>query len=64
VFIDSQVGVSAELPSGPHGTSNLDYSSFFDFLMNEHEAYEKIPGDRFNIDACVCLTLNMPSFNY
>lgn len=45
------VGISAELPSGPHGTSNLDYSSFFDFLMNEQEAYEKIPSDRFNIDA-------------
>ncbi|KAG1903015.1 thiolase-like protein, partial [Suillus fuscotomentosus] len=46
------VGISAELPSGPRGTSNLDYPSFFDFLMNECEAYEKIPGDRFNIDAC------------
>ncbi|KAG2119200.1 hypothetical protein DEU56DRAFT_137340 [Suillus clintonianus] len=34
-----------------HGTSNLDYTSFFDFLMNERQAYEKIPGDRFNIDA-------------
>ncbi|KAG2115628.1 hypothetical protein DEU56DRAFT_932582 [Suillus clintonianus] len=45
------VGISAELPSGPHGTSNLDYQSFFDFLMNEHQAYEKIPEDRFNIDA-------------
>ncbi|KAG1732311.1 hypothetical protein EDB19DRAFT_1912149 [Suillus lakei] len=45
------VGISAELPSGPHGASNLDYQSFFDFLMNEHQAYEKIPDDRFNIDA-------------
>ncbi|KAG2142363.1 hypothetical protein DEU56DRAFT_979550 [Suillus clintonianus] len=45
------VGISAELPSGPHGTSNLDYASFFDFLVNEHQAYEKIPSDRFNIDA-------------
>ncbi|KAG1766333.1 hypothetical protein EV702DRAFT_1150480 [Suillus placidus] len=44
------VGISAELPSGLHGIGNLDYSSFFDFLMNEHQAYEKIPGDRFNID--------------
>ncbi|KAG2030868.1 hypothetical protein BDR03DRAFT_973938 [Suillus americanus] len=45
------VGISAELPSGPHRTGNLDYQSFFDFLMNEYESYEKIPGDRFNIDA-------------
>ncbi|KAG1902324.1 uncharacterized protein F5891DRAFT_1127654 [Suillus fuscotomentosus] len=45
------VGISAELPSGPHGSNNLDYLSLFDFLMNEHQAYEKIPGDRFNIDA-------------
>ncbi|KAG2139356.1 hypothetical protein DEU56DRAFT_980346 [Suillus clintonianus] len=45
------VGISTELPSGPHGTSNLDYQSFFDFLMNEHQAYENIPADRFNIDA-------------
>ncbi|KAG2097390.1 hypothetical protein BD769DRAFT_246669 [Suillus cothurnatus] len=45
------VGISAELPSGPHATGNLDYQSFFGFLMNEHESYEKIPGDRFNIDA-------------
>ncbi|KAG1725077.1 acyl transferase domain-containing protein [Suillus paluster] len=45
------VGISAELPSGPHGTNNLDYPSLFDFLMNEHQAYENIPTDRFNIDA-------------
>ncbi|OJA18266.1 hypothetical protein AZE42_05820 [Rhizopogon vesiculosus] len=45
------VGISADLPSGPHGTENLDYQSFFDFLINEHQAYEKIPSDRFNIDS-------------
>ncbi|KAI0068519.1 ketoacyl-synt-domain-containing protein [Artomyces pyxidatus] len=43
------VGIAAELPSGQWSPENLDYSSFFQFLLESGEAYEKIPGERFNI---------------
>ncbi|EPS94441.1 hypothetical protein FOMPIDRAFT_1134364, partial [Fomitopsis schrenkii] len=43
------VGIAAELPSGSWSQSNLDYSSFYDFLLQGQEAYERIPIERFNI---------------
>ncbi|KAG1768503.1 hypothetical protein EDD22DRAFT_232645 [Suillus occidentalis] len=42
--------ISAELSSGPHGTSNLNYQLFPGFLIDERQGCEKIPDDRFNID--------------
>ena len=42
----TQVGISAELPGGEVG--NLDADSFFKFLLDKGEAYEKVPSDRFN----------------
>ncbi len=48
-----QVGVAAELPSGSYSPTNLDHESFFQFLLNSGEAYERIPADRFDIDMCV-----------
>lgn len=45
-----QVGVAAELPSGKHSSSNLDFSAYWQFLLDGLEAYETIPGDRFNIE--------------
>ena len=46
-----QVGLAAQLPSGNTSTDNLDSKQFFEFLLNKGEAYEKIPLERFNIDA-------------
>ncbi|KAH9934282.1 ketoacyl-synt-domain-containing protein [Fomitopsis serialis] len=43
------VGISAELPSGTENEKNLDFDSFYDFLLQGREAYEKIPKERFNI---------------
>ncbi|GJJ15309.1 Type I Iterative PKS [Clathrus columnatus] len=40
------IGVSAELPSG--GALNLDFDSFWPFLLRGGEAYSPIPQDRFN----------------
>ncbi|KAF7363153.1 putative polyketide synthase [Mycena venus] len=45
------VGISADLPSGAYSDTNLDHTSFFNFLLNSGEAYETIPSTRFNIDA-------------
>ncbi|KAI0917633.1 Type I Iterative Polyketide synthase (PKS) [Taiwanofungus camphoratus] len=42
------VGIAAELPSGTYSKTNLDYKSFFEFLLEKGEAYEKIPLERFN----------------
>ncbi|KAH9944952.1 ketoacyl-synt-domain-containing protein [Epithele typhae] len=44
----SQVGVSAQLPSGHTGNVDLNYDSFFDFLLNKREAYEPVHAARFN----------------
>lgn len=49
----SQVGIAAELPSGTYSKTNLDYKSFFEFLLEKGEAYEKIPLERFNTYTCV-----------
>ncbi|KAI0068531.1 hypothetical protein BV25DRAFT_1817381 [Artomyces pyxidatus] len=43
------VGIAAELPSGSWSSDNLDYDSFFRFLLDSAEAYERIPAERFNI---------------
>ncbi|KAL6304755.1 hypothetical protein BKA93DRAFT_261672 [Sparassis latifolia] len=45
------VGISAELPSGSYSESNLDHESFYEFLMNRGQSYERLPSSRFNIDA-------------
>ncbi|KAI0683985.1 polyketide synthase [Cerioporus squamosus] len=42
------VGVAAQLPGGNSLDRDLDYASFFDFLMRRGEAYSKIPKTRFN----------------
>ncbi|KAM5543754.1 hypothetical protein V8D89_002371 [Ganoderma adspersum] len=44
------VGIGAQLPSGTFSNANLDYHSFFEFLLQKGEAYEPIPKERFNID--------------
>ncbi|KAJ7278022.1 putative polyketide synthase [Mycena rebaudengoi] len=44
------VGISAELPSGTYSESNLDHSSFWEFLINAGESYERIPSTRFDIE--------------
>lgn len=41
------IGVSVELPSGSND-HNLDYDSFWPFLLGKGEAYSEIPSDRFN----------------
>ena len=45
-----QVGIGAQLPSGTFSNANLDYRSFFEFLLQKGEAYEPIPKERFNIE--------------
>ncbi|KAK1220914.1 Mycolipanoate synthase [Marasmius sp. AFHP31] len=45
------VGIAAELPSGTESQGNLDYREFVKFLQDGKEAYEKIPLERFDIDA-------------
>ncbi|KAK7039784.1 polyketide synthase [Favolaschia claudopus] len=44
------VGISAEFPSGMHSDRNFDHNSFFDFLLQGQDAYERVPTERFNID--------------
>lgn len=46
------IGVSTELPSGQENV-NLDFHSFWPFLLQKGEAYSPIPQDRFNHDAWV-----------
>jgi hypothetical protein len=48
VLLPVQVGISAELPSGSYSDKNLDYYTFFDFLLNKGQSYETVPKDRFN----------------
>ncbi len=48
-----QVGIAAELPSGAWSDTNLDHRSFFRFLLDRGEAYERIPLERFNIHTYV-----------
>ncbi|KZT66436.1 hypothetical protein DAEQUDRAFT_739999 [Daedalea quercina L-15889] len=43
------VGIAAELPSGRWSKTNLDYVSFYDFLLQGGEAYETVPLERFNV---------------
>ncbi|KDR76791.1 hypothetical protein GALMADRAFT_156160 [Galerina marginata CBS 339.88] len=45
------IGISVELPSGIHQTENLDHDSFFQFLLDQKEAFELIPSERLNIEA-------------
>ncbi|KAF9553112.1 hypothetical protein CPC08DRAFT_822512 [Agrocybe pediades] len=45
------VGISAELPSGSYSKANFNHDAFFQFLLNKGDAYQKMPGDRFDIDS-------------
>lgn len=54
------IGVSVELPSGSKD-HNLDYDSFWPFLLGKGEAYSEIPSDRFNSEAYV---FSLTSFIY
>ncbi|KAF9541628.1 ketoacyl-synt-domain-containing protein [Agrocybe pediades] len=45
------IGISAELPSGSYSKTNLDHHSFFEFLLNKGDSYEKVPLERFQIDS-------------
>ncbi|KAH9942788.1 ketoacyl-synt-domain-containing protein [Amylocystis lapponica] len=45
------VGIAAQLPSGRYSDQNLDYHSFFQFLLEKGEAYETIPRERFNVQS-------------
>ncbi|KAF8151220.1 hypothetical protein K438DRAFT_1988215 [Mycena galopus ATCC 62051] len=45
------VGVSAEIPGGDRTPKNLGHESFFEFLLNRGQSYEKVPAYRMNIDA-------------
>ncbi|KAJ7695179.1 hypothetical protein B0H17DRAFT_1198868 [Mycena rosella] len=47
----ARVGIAAELPSGEHSTTNLNHEAFHEFIMQEKDAYIKIPAERMNIDA-------------
>lgn len=47
----SQVGIATQFPSGCHSDRNLNHDDFFRFLLEKHDAYEKIPATRFNIEA-------------
>ncbi|KAJ7894620.1 beta-ketoacyl synthase, partial [Mycena olivaceomarginata] len=44
------VGISAEFPSGTLSETNFDPKSFFEFLLEGQDAYERVPKDTFNID--------------
>ncbi|KAJ6555310.1 beta-ketoacyl synthase [Mycena vulgaris] len=46
-----QVGISAEIPGGDRTPKNLGHESFFEFLLNRGQSYEKLPAYRMNIDA-------------
>jgi len=40
------VGLAAQLPSGRHSDQNLDRHTFWQFLLDKKEAYEKLPQER------------------
>ncbi|TFK84686.1 ketoacyl-synt-domain-containing protein, partial [Polyporus arcularius HHB13444] len=42
------VGIAAQLPGGGFADGDLDYTTFFDFLLQRGEAYGDIPKERFN----------------
>ncbi|KAI1783602.1 ketoacyl-synt-domain-containing protein [Ganoderma leucocontextum] len=42
------VGLATQIPSGKFRNSDLDYASFFDFLLQGGDAYEPIPKKRFS----------------
>ncbi|KAF9477477.1 hypothetical protein BDN70DRAFT_994948 [Pholiota conissans] len=42
------VGISAEFPSGSYSDKNLDYTTFFEFLLNKGQSYEVVPSHRFD----------------
>ena len=48
-----KVGIATQLPSGTHSQDNLDYNSYWTFLLNKHDAYESFPSERLNGISCV-----------
>ncbi|KAJ7464985.1 putative polyketide synthase [Mycena galericulata] len=44
------VGISVEIPSGADSAKNLNHESFFEFLLNKRQAYEKFPPERFGYE--------------
>jgi hypothetical protein len=55
-----QVGIATELPSGEHSPKNFSHEEFFEFLLAGKDSYERIPGERFNIESCVKPLLLLP----
>lgn len=50
--------MSAQLPSGTYSANNLDYNTFWDFLIQRGESYEPIPEERLNGISCVYPSLS------
>ena len=48
-----KVGIATQLPSGTHSQDNLDYNSYWSFLLNQHDAYESFPAERLDGISCV-----------
>ena len=53
-----KVGIAAQLPSGAHLPDNLDYKSYWNFLLNRHDAYESLPTARLDGISYVQVVLN------
>ena len=48
-----KVGIATQLPSGAHSLDNLDYNSYWTFLLNQRDAYESFPAERLDGISCV-----------
>jgi hypothetical protein len=44
----AKVGISAQIPSGAHAQENLNYHTFWKFLLDKRDASEKIPQERLD----------------
>ncbi|KAJ7853619.1 thiolase-like protein [Mycena leptocephala] len=57
------VGVAAQLPSGNVSPNDLNYQSFWDFLVNKGQAYQPLSPDIFNSSEVRALQdkLNLPA---
>lgn len=54
---DLQVGIAAQLPSGNSSDENLDYRSFWEFLLQKQDAYGSVPAERLQGLTWVCSCL-------
>ena len=57
-----KVGIAAQLPSGKHLQDNLDYNSYWNFLLNRHDAYESLPTERLDGISYVPIVFNLLSY--